>query len=371
MPPKKKPAPPAPALPSDALLLALATPSAARALVGVGFDFVVSRPLASWIEPEVWVERAARLFDPEAAGDLIAEHLPRAVERLRAQAAARGERLREWVTAELDAELRAAAMRPLQLGPRQLRAFAHHEVTEQVMGELVREVLERFIAAAKPGGQGGGLIGAASRGVFGIASRAASSVLQGGVAGALGEQLEGHLKGLTAQFIQSSMHALLERLALILSAPEIAAQLGAARLEAYEALMSRPLRDLAADAERAAGGLLEGVDWREWARLAPELISHNLSRPSVRDALVAELQGFVDEQGARPALDFMGSPNRLALLREEVMDALTPQVLEWARSEGLRVWAVAHLDGAPVTSVIPTPVTPTPITPEGEEEGEA
>jgi hypothetical protein len=344
MPPKKQisPAPTA----SEALLLALADPAAARALVGVGFDFVTSRPLAAWVEPEAWVERAARLFDPETTGELIAEHLPRALDRFRAQASARGERLREWVTAELDAELRAAAMRPLQLGPRQLRALAHHEVTEHVMGELVREILERFISAAKPGGQGGGLLGAASRGVFGLASRAASGVLQGGIAGALGEQLEGHLKGLVAGFIQSSMHALLERLALILSAPEVATQLGAARLEAYEALMSRPIRDLAADAERAAGGLLEGVDWREWARLAPELISHNLARQSVRDALVAELKSFVDEQGSRPLLDFIGSPARVALLREEVMDALTPQVLGWAQSEGLRGWAEAHLGGA-------------------------
>ncbi len=348
MPPKKKPAPeptPTPAA-SDLLLAALSSPAAARALVGVGFDFVVSRPVSSWVEPEEWVERAARLFDPEQAGDLIAEHLPRALERLRAQAKARGERLREWLTAELDAEFRAAAMRPLQLGPRQLRAVVHHEVTEHVMRELVREVLERFIAAAKPGGQGGGLIGAASRGFLGVASRAASGVLQGGIAGALGEQLEGHLKGLVSGFIQSSMHALLERLALIMSAPEVAGQLGAARLELYEALVSRPLRDLAADAERAAGGLLDGVDWLEWARLAPEVVAHNLSRESVREALVSELRAFVDEQGARPLSELCGPPARLAVLREEVMDALAPQVVAWAGSEGLRGWAAAHLDGA-------------------------
>lgn len=322
---------------------ALTSPEAQEALITLGFQFVIQRPLKSWIKPQELVRQATALFEPEHAGTLIDEHLPRVLERLQERADALGETLKAWLTSELDMELRAAAMRPLQLDPTKLNAWVHHELTAHVMAELVREVLEQFIQTAKPGGQGGGLMGMASRGALGFASKLASRASQGvggamgGVLQGMGDQVEAHLKSLVSDFIQSSMRGLLERLALILSSPEAALKLGAARLELYEGLLKQPLGDLVKQTE--------GIEVTEWAQLVPELIAYNLNREAVQEAFIAEAEKLLEEHGERAVRSFLGSDEQVAQLQREVTQSLAPQLARFIESEEFMGWVKRFTEG--------------------------
>lgn len=325
--------PPTPLPPAVAALM---TPAAQEALITLGFEFVITQPLTSWVKPRELVQQATSLFEPEHAGELINEHLPRALERLQERADALGETIKDWLTAEADMELRSASMRPIQLSPVKLHAWVHHELTAHVMRQLVQEILEQFIQTAKPGGQGGGLVGMASRGALGFASKLASRASQGvggamgGVLQGMGDQVEAHLKSLVSDFIQSSMQGLLERLAVILSTPEAALKLGAARLELYEELLRQPLGALVRQTE--------GVELGEWAKLVPELIAFNLNREAVQEAFVTEAELMLEEHGARPLRSFLGSDEQVEQLRAEVTRTLTPQLSRFIESEGFLTW---------------------------------
>ena len=313
-----------------ALLKALGEDSSAGDLVEIGFRFMIARPLSELIQPEEILGRVTRLFDADQAGELIETHLPEAISRGLKRARESRETPQEWLTAEVDAELRSWAMRPIQLSTRQVRSWVHHEVTEHIMRDLIREILERFIQKAKPGGQGGGLLGMASRGALGWASKASKGALSG-----LGDQFEDHLKGLISSFIQSSMHALLERLSLILTAPEVALKLGKARLELYENLLSQPLSTLAEDVAE--------VEWREWAEIFPQWVDYTLNRPAVREALLEEAHHVLTAEGHRPLSAFLGGEEKIEILQREVRESLTPHLIAWSHADELIGWVSRHL----------------------------
>ena len=327
---------PSTSTPLPPAIQALTSGPAQEALIALGFDFVISQPLSAWVHPKELVQQAVSLFEPEHAGDLIHEHLPRALSRLQERADALGETLHAWLTAEADMELRSASMRPIQLSPSQLHAWVHHDLTAHVMRQLVQEILEQFIQTAKPGGQGGGLMGMASRGALGFASKLASRASQGvggamgGVLQGMGDQVEAHLKSLVSDFIQTSMQGLLERLALILSTPESALKLGSARLELYEELLKQPLGALVRQTE--------GVELSEWARLIPELVAFNLNREAVQEAFITEAELMLSEHGARPLRSFLGSDEQVSQLKAEVTLTLAPHLNRLIESEGFVAW---------------------------------
>jgi HAMP domain-containing protein len=309
---------------------------ASAELAGVCFDVLMEQPLNVAVRPRELVTLVGRVFDPEHARELIGEHLPRLIEGLQRRTDELGETLKDWLTAEVDMELRAVCARPLKLSPERLQAWVHHELTEHVTRELVREALDQFIKAAKPGGQGGGLVGMASRGAFGFASKLATRASQsvGGVVGGalqgMGDQVEAHLRSLVEDFIKSSMQGLLERLTLILSTPEVALKLGAARLELYEALLTQPLSELT----RSSSELELG----EWARLTPELIGYHLNREALQEAMIAELELLLEELGEQPLKQLFGDDERLALLRAELVTYATPHVQHLLQSDLLLAW---------------------------------
>lgn len=318
------------------MIQALTTSSAQQALIALGFDYVIHQPLRTWIHPKDLVRQAVALFEPNHAGELIHQHLPQALERLQNRADQLGETIKDWLTAEADMELRSASMRPIQLSPSQLQSWVQHDLTAHVMGEFVQEILDQFIQTAKPGGQGGGLVGMASRGALGFASKLASRASQGvggamgGVLQGMGDQVEAHLKSLVGDFIQSSMQGLLERLAIILSTPDAALKLGAARLELYEMLLKQPLGALVRQTE--------DVEFGEWAKLIPELIAFNLNRAAVQEAFLIEAELMLNEHGDRPLRSFLGSDEQVTQLKQELIHTLSSPLAHFIESEGFVTW---------------------------------
>jgi hypothetical protein len=313
------------------LINALTNEDATEALVIHVFQWIIEQPLSMWLKPEAQLQRLQRWFDVEQAGKLFDTYAPQFLSRLQDRMQHSQDSLRDWVIPELDAEFRATFMRPVQFSQKQLHAWLYHDVTEHVMRDLVKEILERFIQSAKPGGQGGGLLGMASRGALGWASRASKGVLNG-----IGDQLEQQLKGLVAGFIQSSMQSLLERLGLIISTPEVAMKLGKARLNAYESLLHTSFADLWAEGQN--------IDWQSYLQLIPELIDYHLNREAVQQALIEEFNYIIEQEGDQPIRTFLGSDETIQKLQTEVCSQFISPIIAFAQSQAFQQWIDTYLE---------------------------
>ena len=319
------------------LIIALSQEESTRALIKIGFDYVIDQPLKTWVQPEEFLNRITRYFDLEQTGQLLEKHLPDVIKNVQETLQERGETVHDWLTSEMDAELRSWAMQAIYLNPRTLNRWVHHEVMEEIMRSLIHDILERFIQVAKPGGQGGGLLGMASRGAFSFANRASKGIL-----GGISEQMEGHLKGLVAGFVQSSLHGILSQLVTIVTAPELAPKLGKARLKIYEDLLKTPLTDLMKQAQ--------GLEMDEWSRILPEWVEYHLNRKEVRSLLINQIQNILDIEGHQPIRSFLGNQDRIESMYEEVVQTLQPRLNDFANHPTFAQWVSTYVDGSSINS---------------------
>lgn len=296
-------------------------------------DFVLDRPVGAFVNPErldFWLDHA---FDEGALHAAVEAHVQGFVEREQARAKARGDRVRDWISPEAQAELRAFAARPVVFERATLERWVDQDAVRTILQSIVRETLDRFIDTVRPGGSGGGLVGAVGRRTIGLASRAGRGLL-----GGLGGQVEELLRGAVSSFVSGSMGLMVDRFVGILMQPETQRQLGRLRLSAYEQAMKSEtavIFDQVA-AEPALEDLLEAL---------PGLLAHNLDRGEVRALIREEAQRWVEAEGARAIRDFLPAEN-IAALRDELAALVLPMVVEFVGSAGFAAWADAEA-GAP------------------------
>ena len=122
------------------LILALSQDESSRALIKIGFDYVIDQPLHTWVQPEEVLNRFTRYFDLDQTGQLLEKHLPNVLKEVQATLKERGETVQDWMTSEIDAELRSWSMKPIYLSSRDLNRWVHHEVVEEVMKALIQDI---------------------------------------------------------------------------------------------------------------------------------------------------------------------------------------------------------------------------------------
>ncbi len=298
----------------------------AAGLCRLAADFVLDRPVAAFINParvDFWLDHA---FDEGAAHAAVEAHVQGFVEREQARAKARGDTVRDWVSAEAQAELRAFAARPVVFEREMIKRWVDQDAVRSILQSIVRETLDRFVDTVKPGGSGGGLVGAVGRRTIGFASRAGRGLL-----GGLGGQFEDLLRGAVSSFVGGSMGLMVDRMVDILMQPETQRQLGRLRLSTYERAMASEtveIFDRAAD-EPALEDLLEAL---------PGLIAHNLDRPEVREILRAEVTRWVAAEGERPIRSFLPAEH-VEALRDELAALVEPMVVAFVATDSFALWA--------------------------------
>lgn len=300
-------------------------------------DFALAQPVGAFINAErvdFWLDHA---FDEGAVHDAVEAHVQGFVEREQARAKARGDTVRDWISAEAQAELRAFAARPVVFDRATLERWVDQDAVRSILRSIVRETLDRFVDTVKPGGTGGGLVGAVGRRTIGFASRAGRGLL-----GGLGGQFEELLRGAVGSFVGSSMGLMVDRVVAILMQPETQRQLGRLRLSAYERAVGT---ETVAIFDHAAGEpALE-----ELIEVLPGLIAHNLERSAVRDILRAEVQRWVEAEGERPIGSFL-PPENVGPLRDELAGLVLPMVRAFTASQAFGAWAdgpAGQTEGAP------------------------
>ncbi len=296
------------------------------ALCRTAADFVLDRPVGAFVSPEridFWLDHA---FDEGALHAAVEAHVQGFVEREQARAKARGDRVLDWISAEAQAELRAFAARPVIFERATLERWVDQDAVRSILQAIVRETLDRFVDTVRPGGSGGGLVGAVGRRTLGFASRAGRGLL-----GGLGGQVEELLRGAVQSFVSGSMGLMVDRFVGILMQPETQRQLGRLRLSAYEQAIrteTAAIFDKAA-AEPALEDLIEAL---------PGLLAHNLDRPEARALIREEAQRWAAAEGARPIRSFLPA-ERVEALRDELAALVEPMVVEFVASPAFAAWA--------------------------------
>ncbi len=311
------------------LLAALANESKSAELLDLAFDFVIDQPVDRFITPERVLEHLDRALVEHLTEAAIAQHVRPALDRALARARVRDDRVSDWLTAEAVAELRSVAARPVVLKRAFLEGLVKQDAVSHLVRTLVEETLDRFLQTLKPGGSGGGMLGAVGRGAVGIASNFGKGLL-----GGLGAQVESQLKSAASSFIASSMHVMLDRVVTVLAAPETGARLGRMNAQGFDEVLKQKTHKL------IASGLQLPVD--DLLDTVPGLIAHNLARPEIREGILEELRALLEIEGRRTLREVLGDAEAVEAWRAEVRSTGAPLLREFVATPGFKAFIAAR-----------------------------
>ncbi len=307
-------------------------PAGAAALTGLIFDFVVEQPINRYVDGERLLGHLDRGLDEALVEEALKTHWQASMEREHERAKARGDTVKDWLTAEAQAELRSLAAKPVDLDRALLEKLVAQDTVQHMLQNIIKETLDRFVSSLKGsgGGGGGGVARGVGRAAFGFAKKAAG----GGILGAIGGQVEEQLRRGVRTFVDSSMNVMRERVVAILSSQETARMLGRNKLTAYEKAMETPT------AKITKGSLKTPVE--ELAEIIPGVIVHNLQRPEIRQGILDEVVAWLEIEGEKSVREALGPEENVAALRAELVGLLTPMFGELMDYEPYLEWLGAH-----------------------------
>ncbi len=285
-----------------------------RALVGLLFDFLLSRPLSQLLPPEELLTDLEQALEPEALQGLLKERLPGILERSADRLEARGECIKDGLPPEWVQEAQAWAWAPVKINQIWINEIIQQEATRHLLQSIIEESLERFLQLFKSGTP------------LGRVGRFASGFRAKGLFGGLSDQIEAQLGRSVKSFIEGSLSLLLERLAKIISSQESAQLLGRSRGAAVEALL-----------EMEWSELLRAQHLEELVLSWPDLLIHNLQREEVVADLREELKLWIQEEGQKSLGECLGEEKRSAL-RRRATEFLAPLALEFWSSPEFQRW---------------------------------
>lgn len=245
-------------------------------LLDAGFDFACERRLDELVD----VERLLVLIDAATTAPRLARWMERLVapmrERLLKRARASSLPLGVWLPEPVRDGLAAWLERPAPI-PRALvdKVMADEHVRESARA-MLHETMANFVRkTTAPGGRG-------LRGVIGFGARAA-----GGLLGGLGDELQRHLEDRVRDFVDGGVAHIQQRVAHKLTSQETARLLGQRRRRIFLDLLKQP--------ESEAARLADHAPWPMLDAMLPAVVTHNLARAEVREALRDELAAAVRE----------------------------------------------------------------------------
>jgi hypothetical protein len=322
-------APKAPPRAISHLLHGFGDPASAGALAGLAFDFAIDQPISRYVTPEHVLEHIDAALRPAPLERWAKQHLRPSLDRERARARARGDRVGDWLTAEAAAELRSLAARPVHLKKAFLEGLMKQDAVRHMLRGIVQETLDRFVTMLKPGGSGGGLVGAVGRGAFGLAGSVGKGIL-----GGIGGQIEGQLGKAVTAFLDTSMNFLLDRVVALASSNETAALIGRMNVQGFDEAM-----------KVRTGKLWDGLDQvpvDDLVALIPDLIAHNLSRPEIREGILDEARQALAVEGERTVRALLEDSGSVQMWRGRVVEVGGPLLAEWSATPHFRDWIDAH-----------------------------
>lgn len=275
-------------------------------------ELIVDEVLDRRVDELVAPEEVLRTLDACLAEKVTTTHIGRHVKpmaaRERARAKETGERLEEALRPETAEELVRILRQPFPLNPKIVNDMVEQGAVRNLLGRVLQEAIVGFVSSSK---KVPGLSSAA--GLVGKLGRRAGKGLLGDVGRGIERQLDRHV----SEFLDKSMARITGKLAeLVMSESSLKMQ-GKMRADMMQKAFKTRVSFYYDEAAKLSADEI-------WA-LVPPIIAHNLARPAIRDAVTAEVQRFLELDGARSArevLEELGNAEQVqALAVESVMDA--------------------------------------------------
>lgn len=312
------------------LIAALTDAAGSRALAEVLADFLLAQPMGRLIRAERVLDQLDRVLDERLMERATGAHLRPAIDREIARAKARGDVVGDWLTAEAKAELRSLAGRPIRIDRRMVERVVKQDEVKELIRQVVKDTLERFLTTVKTGGDdGGGAVGSLGRKAFGFANRASAGVL-----GSLGSALEGRLTSAMNTFVAHNLDGVLDKVVAVITSPETARQVSRGAMKTFDRAMDFPGRRVAEEAEK--------LPWDDLLEAVPGLIAHNLGREALRAGIRAEVDAALAVEGERPVRSLWADEAAVAAARADIVEVLTPLVADFGASEAYGAWLADH-----------------------------
>ena len=118
-------------------------PQAVEALLCLLIDFWFAQPASTVLHVDHMMDAIDRGLDETLTEHWITTHLRPFIKREAERCAERDCRVADWVSPEMQAELRAVAMRPINLN----RAFLREAVQQESVRHMLRSVIEETSTA--------------------------------------------------------------------------------------------------------------------------------------------------------------------------------------------------------------------------------
>lgn len=250
-------------------------------LLDSAFDALCATRVSDWVDPDRVLAAVDLALTPERVTGWHARLGVPLRTRLLARAAESRIKLGAWLPPEVTASLTTLLGKPVHLPRKAIdELVASEQVRETVrttLQETLSSLVSKVIAGAPATGVAGGLKDALSWG-----ARAAASAGKG-ILGGLGGSLQDRVR----EVIDGSMALVQRRIAERLASEETARALGARRLKVFLSTLEKT--------EAEAAQALSQVPHEHIDGLLPQVVTHNLARPEVREALQAELHAVVEE----------------------------------------------------------------------------
>ena len=313
--------------PLSTLIERLQDADQATTLTRLGIDYLFQQPVSSLINIEHVPDSLTLAMDESWTEAWLRTHWRTLIEREVAQATERGDSIGDWISAELQAELRSMAMKPVRLDRRFLEEAVQQDAVRHMLQNIVEETLDRFVSTVKPGGRGGGLLGSVGRGAFGLASRAGRGLL-----GQIGEQLEQQLRGAAKLFVQSSTNVMLQRVVELMIHPETQRHLGTSRLALYDGFLAL------SNGYSAWRQLNENPSTDDVFSALPAQIAFIVSKPEFKARIREEVDTYLSNEGHRSLDALLGDDEYVDQIKANLTAQLSPLLSGFVASTPFNHW---------------------------------
>lgn len=314
------------------LAAALADGAAAEALAALLIDFVLDQPTSTIVTPAHLLADLDKALDERLTERNVKAHLRPFIDREIARAKTRGDTVGDWFTAEAKAELRALAARPIEIPRETVSRWVKRDEVRRMVRAAVQDTLESFIDTVKPGGAGGGTVGAVGRKAFGFASRAS-----GGVLGSIGNQIEGQLKRAVNGFLANNLEGILDKVVLTATSDDTKQRISKEAVRTFDRAMRLTGAEVAGHAEK--------LPWDDLLEALPGQLAHNLNREAIRDGITAEVEAFLAVDGDTPFRGMFADEAAVDAWKAEAVPMVAPLLAQFWGSPGAVAWWAKHLPG--------------------------
>ena len=289
--------------------------------VGAAIDWLLERPVAELLDPDVVAEQALAALTGPGLETLAGSHLEEIVAQERARVEESGETLAAWVPGEILAAVDERLGRPAGLPAGWFDDAVDPNDVRALLTGAISDTLDYALDHLPFAKGAGGLFGSFARG---------ATAAGGGLLGALGAGLQNGLRKHVRDLSGQSAAVFRERMGARLATKEGKETFARIRHQIVSRLLELPVAAVYAAADDPGAAVL--------GRWAYRTLDHNLARPEIRAAIADQLRAALGREADTPLRELLDTAGLLPGLRDALVTRGAALAAKFAASDALRGW---------------------------------